>query len=108
MLPTDCGRQKNTPPAVSLRQPLLACAKFQPTFRARMPIPRPRQMCTELPWWKLWNQTARLVPTMTFAIYFGELGFAIAAAIALLALSAGISSGTAILVLFGALASRLG
>jgi sterol desaturase/sphingolipid hydroxylase (fatty acid hydroxylase superfamily) len=72
-----------------------------------MPIPRPRQMCTELHGWKLWNQTARLVPTMTFAIYFGELGFAIAAAIALLALSAGISSVTAILFLCGALAWTL-
>jgi sterol desaturase/sphingolipid hydroxylase (fatty acid hydroxylase superfamily) len=44
-------------------------------------------MCTELLGRRLWNRTARLAPSMTVAIYFGELIFAIALAIVLLATS---------------------
>jgi sterol desaturase/sphingolipid hydroxylase (fatty acid hydroxylase superfamily) len=44
-------------------------------------------MCTELLGRRLWNRTASLVPSMTVAIYFGELIFAIALAIVLLATS---------------------
>jgi sterol desaturase/sphingolipid hydroxylase (fatty acid hydroxylase superfamily) len=43
-------------------------------------------MCTELHGRNLWNQAA-LLPTMTAAIYLGELIFAIALAITLLAVS---------------------
>src|ERR1700676_1722986 len=64
-------------------------------------------MCTELYGKKLWNQTTRLVPTMTVAIYFGELGFAVAAAIALLAISALASPFDAILFCCGAAAWTL-
>jgi sterol desaturase/sphingolipid hydroxylase (fatty acid hydroxylase superfamily) len=41
-------------------------------------------MCAGLHGKRLWNQTACLVPTITVAIYFGELIFALALAIALL------------------------
>lgn len=44
-------------------------------------------MRTELHGRRLWNQTRCLVPTMTVAIYFGELIFATALAIVLLATS---------------------
>src|ERR1700674_1115480 len=44
-------------------------------------------MCTELHGRKFWNHAGCLVPTMTLAIYFGELVFAIALAIVLLAAS---------------------
>src|SRR5258708_16386295 len=45
-------------------------------------------ICTELHGRRLWNQAAWLLPTVTVAIYFGELVFAIAVAIVLLATSA--------------------
>ena len=44
-------------------------------------------MCAGLPGRRLWDQTTCLVPTMTFAVYFGELIFATAVAIVLLATS---------------------
>ena len=44
-------------------------------------------MCTERLGRRLWNWTACLVPSMTIAIYFGELIFATALAIVLLATS---------------------
>jgi sterol desaturase/sphingolipid hydroxylase (fatty acid hydroxylase superfamily) len=44
-------------------------------------------MCTELHARRLWNQTTGLVPAVTVAIYFGELIFATAVAIVLLATS---------------------
>ena len=44
-------------------------------------------MCAGLHGKRLWNQTACLAPTVTVAIYFGELIFALALAIALLAAS---------------------
>src|SRR6202051_657380 len=44
-------------------------------------------MCTERLGRRLWNWTACLVPSMTVAIYFGELIFATALAIVLLATS---------------------
>jgi sterol desaturase/sphingolipid hydroxylase (fatty acid hydroxylase superfamily) len=50
-----------------------------------MPIPRSAEMCAGLHGKRLWNRTACLVPTVTVAIYFGELIFALA--IALLAAS---------------------
>ncbi len=49
-------------------------------------------MRTELNGRRLWNQTSCLVPTMTVAIYFGELIFATAVAIALLVTSSSTSS----------------
>jgi sterol desaturase/sphingolipid hydroxylase (fatty acid hydroxylase superfamily) len=49
-------------------------------------------MRTELNGRRLWNQTSCLVPTMTVAIYFGEIIFATAVAIALLATSTAKSS----------------
>jgi sterol desaturase/sphingolipid hydroxylase (fatty acid hydroxylase superfamily) len=81
--------------------------KLRAIFGAGTPISRSREMCTELRGWKFWNQTTRLVPTMTVAIYLGELTFAIAAAIALLAISAVTSSINAILFCCGALAWTL-
>jgi len=72
-----------------------------------MPTPRLREMCNELRGSTLWNQTTRLVPTMTVAIYFGELTFAIAAAIVLFAISALTSSVTAGLFCCGAAAWTL-
>ena len=44
-------------------------------------------MCTELHVRRVWNQTTGLVPTMTVAIYFGELLFATGVAIVSLATS---------------------
>ena len=52
-----------------------------------MPIPRSGEMCAGLHGKRLWNQTACLVPTITVAIYFGELIIALALAVALLAAS---------------------
>jgi sterol desaturase/sphingolipid hydroxylase (fatty acid hydroxylase superfamily) len=72
-----------------------------------MPILRLREMCTELRGRKLWNQTTCLVPSMTVAIYFGELTLAIAIAIALLAISTLTSSITAVLFCCGAVAWTL-
>jgi sterol desaturase/sphingolipid hydroxylase (fatty acid hydroxylase superfamily) len=66
-----------------------------------------REMCTELFGRTLWNQTMRLVPGMTVAIYFGELAFALAGAIALLAISAVASPIGAILFCCGLLAWTL-
>jgi sterol desaturase/sphingolipid hydroxylase (fatty acid hydroxylase superfamily) len=45
------------------------------------------EMCAGLVGRRLWNQATSLAPTMTVAIYFGELIFAIAVAIVLLATS---------------------
>lgn len=64
-------------------------------------------MCTELHGRTLWNQTTRLVPTMTVAIYFGELVFATAVAIALLATSTSKSSIIGILFCCGVVAFTL-
>jgi sterol desaturase/sphingolipid hydroxylase (fatty acid hydroxylase superfamily) len=61
-------------------------------------------MCTELHGRRLWGQTTRLVPTMTVAIYFGELFFTMAAAIALLATSTFKPSITVILFCCGLVA----
>jgi sterol desaturase/sphingolipid hydroxylase (fatty acid hydroxylase superfamily) len=72
-----------------------------------MPIPRLNEMCTELYGKRLWNLTTCLVPTMTVAIYFGELIFAIAVAIALLVTSTLKSSVTAILFCCGFMAWTL-
>jgi sterol desaturase/sphingolipid hydroxylase (fatty acid hydroxylase superfamily) len=44
-------------------------------------------MCAELHGWRFRNQAAGLVPTITVAIYFGELVFAIALAVTLLVAS---------------------
>jgi hypothetical protein len=51
-----------------------------------MPVPRSGEMGAR-PGKRLWNQTARLVPTITVAICFGELIIVLALAIALLAAS---------------------
>jgi sterol desaturase/sphingolipid hydroxylase (fatty acid hydroxylase superfamily) len=64
-------------------------------------------MCTGLHGRKFCNQTTRLVPAMTVAIYFGELTFAIAAAIVVLATSALKSPATAVLFCGGAAAWTL-
>jgi len=66
-----------------------------------MPIPRSGEMCAELHRRSFWSQTACLVPTMTVAIYFGELIFASAAAIAVLATSTFKPSTTALLFCCG-------
>ena len=61
-------------------------------------IPRSSEMCTELHGRRFWIQTMCLVPSMTVAIYFGELIFATALAVVLLTIS---TSGSSIaLVLF--------
>jgi sterol desaturase/sphingolipid hydroxylase (fatty acid hydroxylase superfamily) len=57
------------------------------------------EMCAGIRGTRLWNQTTCLVPTKTVAIYFGELIFAISAAIVLLATSA--FRPSIIVVLFG-------
>jgi sterol desaturase/sphingolipid hydroxylase (fatty acid hydroxylase superfamily) len=72
-----------------------------------MPIPRSSEMRTELHGRRFWNQTTGLVPTMTVTVYFGELIFAIAVAIALLAASAFKPSITAILFCCGLVAWTL-
>jgi sterol desaturase/sphingolipid hydroxylase (fatty acid hydroxylase superfamily) len=64
-------------------------------------------MCTELNGRRLWNQTACLVPTITVAIYFGELTFAASLAIALLAISTSKSSITIGLFCCGVVAFTL-
>ena len=64
-------------------------------------------MCTELNGRRLWNQTACLVPTITVAIYFGELTFATSLAIALLAISTSKSSITIGLFCCGVVAFTL-
>src|ERR1700730_16046756 len=72
-----------------------------------MPIPRLNEICTELRGRRLWNLATCLVPTITVAIYFGELIFAIAVAIALLVASTLKSSITAILFCCGLIAWTL-
>jgi sterol desaturase/sphingolipid hydroxylase (fatty acid hydroxylase superfamily) len=72
-----------------------------------MPIPRSGEMCTGLHGRRLWNQTTRLVPTMTVTIYFAELIFATAVAIALLASSTFRPSMTAVLFCCGLVAWTL-
>ena len=44
-------------------------------------------MCSEIHGSRIWSQTTRLVPSITVAIYFGELIFATVVAVALLATS---------------------
>src|SRR6202049_5092045 len=58
-------------------------------------------MCTGLHGRSLWNQTTCLAPTMTVTVYFGELIFATATAIVLLAISAFMPSIVAILFCCG-------
>ncbi len=64
-------------------------------------------MCTELLGRRFWNRTACLVPSMTVAIYFGELFFAIALAIVLLATSSFKPSITILLFCCGVVAWTL-
>ena len=64
-------------------------------------------MCTGLHGRRLWNQTMCLVPTMTVAIYFGELIFATALAILLLATSSSKPSITVVLFCCGLVAFTL-
>jgi hypothetical protein len=64
-------------------------------------------MCTELLGRRFWNRTACLVPSMTVAIYFGELIFAIALAIVLLANSSFKPSVTILLFCCGVVAWTL-
>src|ERR1700730_1884848 len=64
-------------------------------------------MCTELHGRRLWSQTMCLAPTMTVAIYFGELVFANALAIVLLTISTSKSSVVVILFCCGLLAFTL-
>src|SRR5882672_5706837 len=90
MVPTAGRRQKNTPAAISLNRPLTPVADLPnvlATIGTAMPIPLLNVMCAELHGRKLWDLTTRLVPTTTVAIYFGELIFATAIAIALLVIS---------------------
>jgi sterol desaturase/sphingolipid hydroxylase (fatty acid hydroxylase superfamily) len=58
-------------------------------------------MCADLHVRRLWNQTAFWLPTMTVAIYLGELVFAIALAIMLLAVSTSQLSVTVVLFCCG-------
>jgi len=62
-----------------------------------MPISRSSAMCAKLHERRLWNQTTHLASAMTAAICFGELAFAIALAVILLATSKLDSSMTGIL-----------
>jgi sterol desaturase/sphingolipid hydroxylase (fatty acid hydroxylase superfamily) len=55
-------------------------------------------MCTELHGRRFWLQTVCLVPSVTVAIYFGELGFATTLAVVLLTIS--ISKSSIVLILF--------
>ena len=73
-----------------------------------MPASRSREMCIGLHGRKLWNQTTCLVPTLTVSIYFGELIFAAAIAIALLATSTLKPSIIAVVSCCGAVAWTLG
>jgi sterol desaturase/sphingolipid hydroxylase (fatty acid hydroxylase superfamily) len=103
MFPIARGRQKNTPAAISLNQPLgkvsgLPNNLSDNSIRAAVPVPRSSEMRTELYGRKFWYQATRLVPAMTAAIYFGELFFATAVAIVLLVIST--SRPSIIIVLF--------
>jgi sterol desaturase/sphingolipid hydroxylase (fatty acid hydroxylase superfamily) len=103
MFPTARGRQNNTPAAISLNQPLgkvsgLPNNLSDNLIRAAVPVPRSSEMRTELHGRKFWYQATRLMPTMTAAIYFGELFFATALGIALLVISP--SRPSIIIVLF--------
>jgi sterol desaturase/sphingolipid hydroxylase (fatty acid hydroxylase superfamily) len=72
-----------------------------------MPIPRSSEMCAKLHQRRLWNQTAHLASAMTAAVYFGELIFATALAILLLATSRLESSITSLLFCCGFVAWTL-
>jgi sterol desaturase/sphingolipid hydroxylase (fatty acid hydroxylase superfamily) len=85
----------------------MVCQKIRAKIRAGTPIPRSNRMCTELLGRRLWNRTARLAPSMTVAIYFGELIFAIALAIVLLATSTFKPSITVLLFCCGIVAWTL-
>jgi sterol desaturase/sphingolipid hydroxylase (fatty acid hydroxylase superfamily) len=71
-------------------------------------FPRSIGMCTDLHGRRLWDQTTYLVWTMTAAIYFGELIFATALAIVLLATSTFKSSIAVMLFCCGLVAFTLG
>ena len=79
-------------------------AKELPTGRE---ILRSSEMCTELNGRRFWIQTMCLVPSMTVAIYFGELIFATALAVILLTISTAKSSIALILSCCGLLAFTL-
>src|ERR1700694_5294348 len=87
---TACGRKKDVPAAISLNQ-LLTRVDGQPKNLSYnedgISIPRLSEMCAGLRARRLWNQTRCLALTMTVAVYFGELMFAVALAIVLLATS---------------------
>ncbi len=70
-------------------------------------IPRSSEMCTELHGRRFWIQTMCLVPSMTVAIYFGELIFATALAVVLLTISTSKSSIALILFCCGLLTFTL-
>jgi len=70
-------------------------------------ILRSSEMCTELHGRRLWNQTMCLVPSMTVAIYFGELISATALAVVLLTISTSKSSIALILFCCGLLTFTL-
>src|ERR1700676_2940686 len=64
-------------------------------------------MCSEIHGSRIWSQTTRLVPSITVAIYFGELIFATVVAVALLATSIYKPSVTAMLFCCGLVAWTL-
>jgi sterol desaturase/sphingolipid hydroxylase (fatty acid hydroxylase superfamily) len=105
MLLTTYGRQKDTPPGDLLgsitRDSGSFAGKSELQSWAGMPIPRSSEMRTGSHGRRLWSQTTGLAPTMTVTIYFGELIFATATAIVLLAISAFMPSITAILFCCG-------
>jgi sterol desaturase/sphingolipid hydroxylase (fatty acid hydroxylase superfamily) len=89
--------------AISLNQPLgkVSGMPNNPSdnlIRAAVPVPWSSEMRTELHGRKFWHQATRLMPTMTAAIYFGELFFATALAIVLLLIST--SRPSIVIVLF--------
>jgi sterol desaturase/sphingolipid hydroxylase (fatty acid hydroxylase superfamily) len=104
MFPTARGRQKNTPRRFSLNQPFGKVDDGVPNdlsdnlIRAAVPVPQSSEMRTELHGRKLRYQATCLMPTMTVAIYFGELFFATTLAIVLLVIST--SRASIVIVLF--------
>jgi hypothetical protein len=101
---------KRHSPSVPLNQALATvggAAKTPSYIRTGMPILQLREICTKLHGRKLRDQTTCLVPTMTVAVYFGELTLAMAVAIALLAISTPQSTTTAVLFCCGVAAWTL-
>jgi sterol desaturase/sphingolipid hydroxylase (fatty acid hydroxylase superfamily) len=102
-VPDGPGPAKEHAAGISLNQPLgkgsgLPNNPSDNLIRAAVPVPRSNEMRSELHGRKFWHQAIRLMPTVTAAIYFGELFFATALAIVLLVIST--SSPSIIIVRF--------